>query len=214
MHNIPLDVLDKMFSQIAQITDTLYLSSAMPVKPDKLKQLGITFVVNATTNVPPLRVSTIETYKIHIDDVPGARLSTYFDSCADKIKQVTSQGRKVLVHCNAGISRSTSLILAYLMKHRNMTLKQAHSHVKQQRQFVRPNPGFWKQLVAYEKKLKGTNSIVMVNTHLGELPDIYVEEVKYMQPVPSKATPPRPAMKKRNDSHYQTSYQADFGPKR
>ena len=38
----------------------------------------------------------------------------------------------VLVHCEAGISRSTTVVLAYLIKHKNYTLKDAYIHTKSQ----------------------------------------------------------------------------------
>lgn len=50
--------------------------------------------------------------------MPSASLSPYFDKVADKIQQVTSRGGKVLVHCMAGVSRSSTLCIAYLMKHK------------------------------------------------------------------------------------------------
>ena len=57
--------------------------------------------------------------------------------------------------------------MAYLMKIEKMDLLGAHSLVKSKRQFIRPNPGFWKQLVDYEKRLHGENSIIMVESDVG-----------------------------------------------
>ena len=60
----------------------------------------------------------LQTLRVQVDDVPSASLSPYFDKVADKIQQVTSRGGKVLVHCMAGVSRSSTLCIAYLMKHK------------------------------------------------------------------------------------------------
>ena len=60
--------------------------------------------------------------KIVIDDVPSANLAPYFDRTADKINDVVRRGGKVLVHCMAGISRSSTLCIAYLMKHKGTSL--------------------------------------------------------------------------------------------
>ena len=48
-----------------------------------------------------------------------------------------------------------------------MKLIDAHAYVKQKRPFVRPNAGFWKYLVEYEKKLFQKNSISMVESKFG-----------------------------------------------
>ena len=58
-----------------------------------------------------------------------------------------------MVHCAMGVSRSTSLVLAYLIKHKHLTLKQAYEMVSERRTCVGPNQGFWRQLLEYEKHL-------------------------------------------------------------
>ena len=46
-----------------------------------------------------------------------AYLLGYFDSVADKLEDISRVGGKALVHCVAGVSRSASLCIAYLMKY-------------------------------------------------------------------------------------------------
>jgi hypothetical protein len=72
------------------------------------------------------------------------------------------------------------MIIVYLMKYQNMSLRDAHDLVKSKRNFIRPNLGFWKQLVDYERKLFGKNSIKLVNSSIGIIPDIYENEIKNM----------------------------------
>jgi ribosomal protein L18 len=60
---------------------------------------------------------------------------------------------RVLVHCVLGKSRSASAVVAYLVRHRGMTLRQAYLHVLEQRKavvVVRPNRSFVAQLMAWE----------------------------------------------------------------
>ena len=57
-----------------------------------------------------------------------------------------------MIHCVLGVSRSASLLIAYLMKYKNMSLKTAYDFVSSKRPCVRPNPGFWRQLTDYEKQ--------------------------------------------------------------
>ena len=69
-----------------------------------------------------------------------------------KAKEDLDKPSKVLINCWAGISRSATLALAFLMEHRDMNLKQAIKQVKLARN-VSPNRGFLKQLVQFEMEL-------------------------------------------------------------
>ncbi|KHJ82541.1 hypothetical protein OESDEN_17765 [Oesophagostomum dentatum] len=83
----------------------------------------------------------------------------------------------------AGVSRSASLVMIYLVKHERMTLRQAYHYVKSARPVIRPNVGFWKQMVEFEKRLRGAASVTMVMTNQCDLPipDIYVDDLKRAQ---------------------------------
>ncbi|KAL8591813.1 hypothetical protein ACOMHN_047073 [Nucella lapillus] len=167
-----------MFTQIAEITDSLYLSSAAAVKGEKIRKLGITHIINVTQDIPNLKMPNVECLQIQVDDVPSAHLGAYFDRCADKVYQVDRMRGKILVHCVAGVSRSASLCMAYLMKYQHMSLDQAYRHCKRQRPVVHPNVGFFKQLVDYERRLFGRNSVRMVPSPIGLIPDVYLKEVE------------------------------------
>lgn len=58
-----------------------------------------------------------------------------------------------LVHCFAGVSRSATTVIIYLMKTRNITYHEAHAFVKKRRRIIYPNAGFVRQMKAYESKL-------------------------------------------------------------
>lgn len=167
-----------MFSQIAQITDTLYLSGCHALKASKLRQLGITHVVNATKEIGDM--PDVHTIRVLVNDVPTARLSGYFDKVADKVDKVRKDGGRVLIHCVAGVSRSATLCIVYLMKHHRMTLREAYNHVKSRRAVIHPNVGFFKQMLDYEKKLFGKNSVKFINSPMGPIPDVYKEQAKGM----------------------------------
>ena len=46
---------------------------------------------------------------------------------------------------------------------------------------IRPNLGFWKQLIDYEISLFGLNSVKIIASNIGPIPDVYENEVKNMQ---------------------------------
>ncbi|KAJ8397237.1 hypothetical protein AAFF_G00440710 [Aldrovandia affinis] len=105
---------------------------------------------------------------------PSARLCDHFESVAERIHSNRTGG--TLVHCAAGMSRSPALVMAYLMRYKGVTLRQAHDWVRDCRPFIRPNAGFWRQLLDYEKNLYGKNTVKMVATPLGVLPESKASE--------------------------------------
>lgn len=169
-----------MLGQMAQITDNLFLCSAHAISSTRLKMHKITCIVNATLEVQSPKVPGLEVLRIRLEDVPHSDLGRYFDQVADKIHEVSKRGGNVLVHCVAGISRSSSLCIAYLIKYHRMTLKQAYQHVKQRRPIIRPNIGFFRQLVDYERKLTGKSTVKFISSGMGPVPDVYREETKNM----------------------------------
>mmetsp|Transcript_28258 Transcript_28258/g.60185 ORF Transcript_28258/g.60185 Transcript_28258/m.60185 type:complete len:182 (+) Transcript_28258:85-630(+) len=63
-----------------------------------------------------------------------------------------SAENRVLVHCVQGISRSTSVVVAYLVES-GMTLRGAYDHVRQRRKIAAPRANFVEQLGVLELKL-------------------------------------------------------------
>ncbi|CAD8119455.1 unnamed protein product [Paramecium sonneborni] len=66
----------------------------------------------------------------------------------------------VLVHCMAGISRSVSCVIAYLIYKNNWNYDQAFNFVKQKRNCSKPNQGFKKQLIKYAEQKLPKNQII------------------------------------------------------
>lgn len=142
--------------------------------------------MNATVELPntPLPDNRPPTYlRVPVKDSRDSNLIEYFDQVADMIEKTRQEDGKSLVHCVAGVSRSVSLILAYLMKYADMSLKQAFHHVRSVRPQVRPNTGFFKQLIEYEQRLRGDTTVTMVPcSSLGEdIPDVYEPEYRTME---------------------------------
>lgn len=172
-------------SGLCRVTDHLYLSNCKAANDSKLlSRFKITCIVNVTETerrctVPP----DVDHVHIPISDTPSSPLGDHFDEVADRIQVNAAGGGRTLVHCNAGVSRSAALCLAYLLKHQGATLLEAYGWLKACRPIARPNVGFWKQLVCYEMSLRGCNSVHMVTSPMGEIPDIYQDEARNMLPL-------------------------------
>ena len=65
----------------------------------------------------------------------------------------------MLVHCQAGISRSATVCLAYLMHAARVDLETAFEHVRSRRSVISPNLNFMRQLQLYEKELESTSTL-------------------------------------------------------
>lgn len=165
---------------------SLYLCGASVISPQVLTQLGINFVINVASELPdtPLPNSTNILYlRINILDSTHAEISKHFDEVSDMMEEIRQNGGKSLVHCVAGVSRSASLCLAYLIKYSGMNLKDAFKHVKSVRPQIRPNSGFFQQLRCYEEQLLGLQSVRMIFMEClqKEIPDVYEPEYRAME---------------------------------
>ncbi|KAG5644155.1 hypothetical protein DXG03_009050 [Asterophora parasitica] len=67
--------------------------------------------------------------------------------------------KKILIHCSAAVSRSPTIVAAYLMRHHNMTLREALGTIIRARPAVCPNPGFLKQLQELDVRIHGAGSL-------------------------------------------------------
>jgi dual specificity MAP kinase phosphatase len=60
---------------------------------------------------------------------------------------------KVLVHCQAGVSRSPTIVIAYLMRKLKLKMNDAYGKVREKRPIVAPNLIFMSQLMDFELSL-------------------------------------------------------------
>ncbi|XP_012233356.1 dual specificity protein phosphatase 15 [Linepithema humile] len=83
-------------------------------------------------------------------DSPDQNLSQYFSLCNDFIHAARLRGGNVLIHCLAGMSRSVTVAVAYIMSTTNLSWKEALKVVKVGRSIANPNVGFQQQLKDFE----------------------------------------------------------------
>ncbi|NXA28927.1 DS13B phosphatase, partial [Ibidorhyncha struthersii] len=155
-------------NHVDQVWPNIYLGDAWAARSKTtLQSLNITHILNAADG--PYSINTgakyykdlqIEYYGVEAFDDPSFDLSIFFYDAANFIgKALNTSGGKVFVHCAMGVSRSASLVLAFLMIHENMTLVDALKTVSAHRDIC-PNSGFLSQLRDLDIKLneerKGT----------------------------------------------------------
>ena len=160
----------------AEILPFLWLGGAAGRTDAMLTEKGVTLVINATSGCADTKKCCVKQMMVDCEDMPGYYLKQHFEDVAVIIRQEKEKNGKVFLHCIAGVSRSSSLILAYLMRYEDMTLLDAFELVKSKRSIIRPRPCFWGQLVEYEKELRGSNTVTMVK--IGKSLDASVYEEK------------------------------------
>lgn len=99
-----------------------------------------------------LQVNKIRQEIFHCDDSKDFNISKYFSPSFLLIDKALQEGN-VLIHCGAGISRSCSLTIAYLMKKNQKGYAEISKLVKSRRKCCNPNSGFVEQLKIWETKL-------------------------------------------------------------
>jgi protein-tyrosine phosphatase len=91
---------------------------------------------------------------VPVRDSEKEKINYYFEDACQFIDKNTQKGGGVLVHCAYGISRSSTLVIAYLMKKLKISYSEAFSFVKRKRPMACPNRGFQEQLRLWGETLK------------------------------------------------------------
>lgn len=153
--------LNNTFSA-SEITERLYvgdLASASNFKA--LKDQGITHIVTVINGAYELYPGEFQCKIIHVNDDPWVDISQYFDETNAFIDDALSQpNTKVMIHCQRGVSRSVTLLLAYLLTKQNeekvipkeevdSIVEKTLSNVKAHRPVADPNTGFIDSLKKY-----------------------------------------------------------------
>ncbi|XP_062842962.1 dual specificity protein phosphatase 7 [Trichomycterus rosablanca] len=143
-----------------QILPYLYLGCAKDsANLDILGKYNIKYILNVTPNLPNMFEHDGEfKYKqIPISDHWSQNLSQFFPEAISFIDEARSKKCGILVHCLAGISRSVTVTVAYLMQKLNLSLNDAYDFVKRKKSNISPNFNFMGQLLDFERTL-GLNS--------------------------------------------------------
>lgn len=94
------------------------------------------------------------TYKqINIYDLTSCNIHQYFEECNEFIESCFRTKGKVLVHCDNGISRAPTIVIAFLMKNKNIGFTHALEMLKKKHPESQPNSGFASQLMQYQNAL-------------------------------------------------------------
>ena len=107
-----------------------------------LKRNNVTHILQVAAGFKPFFPGEFSYMVINVLDMPFENLIRHFKTAVDFIKSAIKGGGTVLVHCYAGISRSASVVIAYLMREHGLPMIDAMQYVRKRRAIIYPNPGF------------------------------------------------------------------------
>ncbi|CAI5445976.1 unnamed protein product [Caenorhabditis angaria] len=125
---------------------------------DELHKKNVGFILNVTREVDNFFPQSFKYRKVWVIDEADAQLLNHWNSTSAFIKEAKESGKVCLVHCKKGISRSSSTVIAYIMKEYGWRLSDALEYVKKRRNCITPNKGFMEQLKMYAGALEASRN--------------------------------------------------------
>ncbi|CAN7024592.1 hypothetical protein IGI04_024262 [Brassica rapa subsp. trilocularis] len=148
----------------SMIQDNLFIGGGLAARSVyTLQHLGITHILCLCANEigqSDTQYPDLFKYKnFSITDDEDSKIEGIFQEALDFINHGEETGGKILVHCFEGRSRSATVVLAYLMLRKNLTLLEAWSKLRKVHRRAQPNDGFARILVNIDKKCHGKVSM-------------------------------------------------------
>lgn len=144
------------YAQVTEIIPGLYMSDLCAAEsPSIHAALGITHVLSVMPGSVLIPKNTCpKTLQIPIRDQPFEELAGHLGSTTAFIADALRTRGSVLVHCVQGMSRSASVVSAYLMAAHGWSVEEAVAYVRSKCSNALPNSGFIFQLREYHAALR------------------------------------------------------------
>lgn len=143
-----------------QIIPRVYLCDLHTAQDETVATFhGITHIISVLDFVPsfPDGMNHIKKMHVRLSDNFREQITPYLDNTTAFIREALESNpqHKILIHCVMGISRSTTVVCAYLIAEQGMTAPAAIDFVREKRPITCPNVGFRRQLDDYAVKQRG-----------------------------------------------------------
>ncbi|KIK86288.1 hypothetical protein PAXRUDRAFT_152588 [Paxillus rubicundulus Ve08.2h10] len=141
----------------SEIMPRLYVSDlTFAENANALASLGITHILSAMRGFVAIPTNLhLHRAQYPLEDLPFSELAAHLPGTTAFLRNAMNEpNARVLVHCMEGVSRSTSVVCAYLIAEFGWTPTQAIQYVKSRRRSAEPNFGFVQQLEEYAGSLR------------------------------------------------------------
>lgn len=146
-------------SHPSQILPGIYLGNYINANNlEEIRRLRINYILNCASDIKINNLPTDLKY-CHLDmiDSPQLNIFQYFGKAFAFIESARKNNCNILIHCKLGISRSTSILIAYMIKHYGYSVKKSLDLIKSKRKQVNPNNGFINQLYSFERYIANSS---------------------------------------------------------
>ena len=142
---------------MSQITKHIYVGNlSAAYHPEFLEKNNIEYMITAIWDIPKIN-EKILSINVNIIDVPNDDIKKHFMITNTFIETAISANKNILIHCVCGVSRSVTIVVAYLINKLGITPKDAIDFIKSRRPVANPNKGFLLQLEEYYNMLIKNN---------------------------------------------------------
>ncbi|KAA1472417.1 hypothetical protein DENSPDRAFT_800964 [Dentipellis sp. KUC8613] len=139
------------YSHMDEVLPNLWVGDLVSAQDaETLQEKNIHSVLTAMRG----RVSIQETFlkfQINLDDTEDADILQHLLPSIAFIQAELDKNRGVLVHCQAGMSRSATIVAAYLMYSQHLDVDGALEAIRKVRPSAHPNDGFMRQLEIFHQ---------------------------------------------------------------
>lgn len=133
------------------IIDNIYLGNICAAhNVTWLSEKNISYIFNVAQEWDSVIYEGIELFYFPLDDevtLNEKNTRQYINKITNKLIETTMNNGSILIHCNMGISRSSTILVRYLQIIHNLSYKQAIDYLKSIRPVVRPNNLFKRILI-------------------------------------------------------------------
>ncbi|XP_065347521.1 dual specificity protein phosphatase 10 [Cloeon dipterum] len=141
---------------ISRILPHLYLGNASDARDrQKLADHSISRILAISADEESPVQPLLETKIIAATDNCSQNMKQFFEEAFSFIEAARKKGERVLLHCQAGVSRSPTIAIAYMMRLERISMYEAYRRVKEIRSIISPNLNFVGQLMELEASLQG-----------------------------------------------------------
>ena len=137
------------------IPESIYLYSEPTVK--ELSSFGV--VINVAGETPDLQMQVPAIEYHHYQWRHDSQIATDLPSLTTIIHTAAVKREKILIHCQCGLSRSATLVIAYIMKYHHLSLRHAYDLLKSRAGKISPPMGLMFQLMEWEVALNAKTNL-------------------------------------------------------
>ncbi len=137
-----------------KVMDFVFLGSVRTAQcTDVYRDLDIRYVLTAGRDLKVVITQGMEHRELPVDDLPTENIRPFFVRAFEFIDRAITSRKGILIHCFAGLSRSVTIMVAYLMQRGSLTRDAALRVVRRARPHAEPNEGFMLHLLHFERQL-------------------------------------------------------------